>query len=165
MKGLYEVLEDMSEMLTKKLMEAREKAHVAGSLSSGDIEYLDRLLHSIKSIKTTMAMIDAEDRGAFADGGSERYDSYRSCADRSYRDRAYRDRSYDDGSYDDGSYDEGSSERRGRMRAKRDSMGRYASSMSNHDRLLSELKEMMPNAPDDQTKQEISQLIKRLEKR
>lgn len=162
---VYSILEELCEMVTNKLAEATKKIHSSGNLSSSDFDYLDKMTHTLKSIKTTMAMIDAEDRGAFADGGSERYDSYRSYADRSYRDRAYRDRSYDDGSYDDGSYDEGSSERRGRMRAKRDSMGRYASSMSNHDRLLSELKEMMPDAPDDQTKQEIRQLINRLEKR
>jgi len=160
---VYGTLEDLCGMVSEKLAEATKKIHSSGNLSSSDFDYLDKMTHTLKSIKTTMAMMDAEDRGAFADGGSER--SYRSCADRSYRDRAYMDRSYDDGSYDDGSYDEGSSERRGRMRAKRDSMGRYASSMSNHDRLLSELKEMMPDAPDDQTKQEIRQLINRLEKR
>lgn len=152
MKGLYEVLEDMSEMLTKKLMEAREKAHVAGSLSSGDIEYLDRLLHSIKSIKTTMAMIDAEESGSY-DGGSGRW-SQRSYADHSNADRSYADRSYAD------SYD-GGSNARGRRNAKRDSMGRYSSRMSGG--FKSDLQELMEDAPNDQIRQEIRRLISQVE--
>lgn len=144
MKELYEVLEDMSEMLTKKLMEAREKAHIAGSLSSGDIEYLDKLLHSIKSIKTTMAMIDSEDGGSFG-GNSERW------SNRSYR------------SYSD-SYGDGESEARGRGRyAKRDSMGRYSSRMSNHGGFERELRELMADAPNEQIREEMRKLIQQVE--
>ena len=62
MNGLYLVLGELGDMVGMKLMDAKEKARAAGALSSADIEYLDRLTHTMKSIKTTMAMMDAEER-------------------------------------------------------------------------------------------------------
>lgn len=61
MKGLYLVLDELEDMTGKKLMEAKEKARAAGSLSSADVEYLDRLTHTLKSIVTTKAMIEHEE--------------------------------------------------------------------------------------------------------
>lgn len=61
MKGLYLVLDELEDMTGKKLMEAKEKARAAGSLSSADIEYLDRLTHTLKSIVTTKAMIGEDE--------------------------------------------------------------------------------------------------------
>jgi len=54
---MYEVLEDLCRMVGHKLKEARDKAYTTGDISMGDIEYLDVLTHTMKSIKTTMAMI------------------------------------------------------------------------------------------------------------
>ena len=57
---MYEVLEDLCRMIGHKLKEARDKAYESGDISMGDIEYLDVLTHTMKSIKTTMAMIGSD---------------------------------------------------------------------------------------------------------
>lgn len=71
MKGLYLVLDELEDMTGKKLIDAKEKARAAGSLSSADIEYLDRLTHTLKSIVTTKAMVGHES-GAHEEESSER---------------------------------------------------------------------------------------------
>lgn len=58
-------------MLTKELHKTVEKLERSGDLSSGAIEYLDKLTHSIKSIKTIMAMEESgysrrDSRGRYA---------------------------------------------------------------------------------------------------
>jgi hypothetical protein len=111
---LYDVLEDLCEIVTNKLADATKKIHSSGNLSVSDFDYLDKMTHTLKSIKTTMAMIGAD--GTFADEKKSYLDDYQE------------------------------------------------SYVSNHERLLIDLKEMMPDAPDDQTKQEMRQLINRLER-
>ena len=70
----HETLEKLCEMVSDELTKVTNKVEKT-ELSTGMLEYIDKLAHALKSIKTIMAMEDA--------GGS--YDSYR-------------------GSYDDGSY-------------------------------------------------------------
>lgn len=78
MQNMYEDLEELCEVVGKELGEAVDKITGAGGkISSGDAEYLDNLTHMVKSIKTTMAMMDAEENGAYARG------------DRSYNDGTY----------------------------------------------------------------------------
>lgn len=151
MNGLYEVLKELYEMVGKKLMDAKEKARAAGALSSADVEYLDCLTHSLKSIKTTMAMIDAEENGSYAEGNSGRW------SDRG----SFYPRGSHEGSYDDGMSD-GESNARGRRNAKRDSMGRYASRMSGHGGFESELRELMEEAPNDQIRMELQRLMQQM---
>ena len=63
-------LHELCETLSRALKDANEKIHSAGGkLGAGDLDYLDKLTHSIKSIKTTLAMMDSEDE----DGYSQRY--------------------------------------------------------------------------------------------
>ena len=79
--------------------------------------------------------------------------------------------SRDGGSYR-GSY-EGGSYARGRGRnANRDSMGRYSSrgysrdgGYSNAGDMVDELRDLMNQAPDDQTRQEMQRLIQKMENR
>lgn len=60
MKDLYETMEEMCSYLTPELAEVNERVKNArGRISSGDLEYIDKLTHAIKSIKTTMAMIES----------------------------------------------------------------------------------------------------------
>ena len=64
------VLHELCDTLSRALKDANEKIHSAGGkLGAGDLDYLDKLTHSIKSIKTTLAMMDSEDE----DGYSQRY--------------------------------------------------------------------------------------------
>ena len=98
MWDLYEDLEELCETTANELKEANKKIRAAGGkVSPSDIDFADKLTHMIKSIKTTMAMMDAE-------GGSNAYMGRSSYARRrdsmgrfSRADRSYADRAYDDG--------------------------------------------------------------------
>lgn len=80
----YEDLEELCETVGKKLKEANDKIRMSnGDLSGGDLEYVDKLTHALKSIKTTMAMMDAED------GHSGRMYDERDYSGRDYSGRGY----------------------------------------------------------------------------
>ena len=132
-------MHETCETLSRELGEANEKIKRAGGkLSSGDLEYLDRLTHAIKSVKTTIAMMEAED------GGESGY--YMPMYGRSYGDRGMRD---------------GNSYAR-----RRDSMGRFTSrrgGMSYDDGMVEELRDLMDRAPDEPTRREFQKLITKLE--
>ena len=151
MENYLNDLREMCETLGRALKEANEKIrNGGGKLSTSDLDYVNKLSHSIKSVKATIAMVEGE----MDDGGS--YDD-------GYRGRSYRG-SYR-GSYDDGSYGRG----RGPY-AYRDNMGRYASHNSRdgysmHGNMVDELRMLMNDAPDDQTRQEMQNLIRKMENR
>lgn len=137
MHELYDDLMDLCETLSKELTKTNEKLHkVSGSISAGDIDYINKLTHAIKSIKTTIAMMDSE----YSNNGG----SY-------------------GGSYD--SENMGGSYARGRGRnAKRDSMGRYSSERGySRNDMMDNLYEMRDNAPDDRTRQEFERMINKMQ--
>ena len=141
-------LHEMCETLGRSLRESNSKIRDAGGkLSTADMDFVNKLTHAMKSIKATIAMIEAEQ-----DDGDEYSGRY---SRNSYR-----------GSYDGGSYARG----RGRY-ANRDSMGRYSGRMysrdgySGHGEMVEELRDLMQDAPDDQTRQELQNMIQRLERR
>lgn len=154
-KELYELCETIKE----EIGEANEKIKKAGGkLSVGDVEYIDKLTHSLKSIKAVLSMMEDEEE-----------DEYSSRYPMSYRGRSYRGGSY---RYDDGMMGEGRSYARdGRGRgsnAQRDSRGRYSSRMdgySRHGDVVESLREVMEEAPDERTRQEIQRLIEKMEQR
>ncbi len=160
-KELYELCETIKE----EIGEANEKIKKAGGkLSGSDVEYIDKLTHSLKSIKAVMAMME-EDSDEYSGRMSYARDGR---GGRSYRGGSYRGSSYDDGMMTGG--DGGSYARDGRGRgpnARRDSMGRYSSRMdgySRHSDVIESLREVMEEAPDDRTRQEIQHLIEKMER-
>ncbi len=110
-----------------------------GELTSGTLEIVDKLTHSIKSICKIIEYCEEEE-----DGYSGNYPMYRN--DMSYR----ADRSYARG-------------RRGNVR--RDSMGRYSreNRYSRDGGMIDELKELMHDAPNDQIKMEMQKLVTKME--
>ncbi|MBR5286452.1 MAG: hypothetical protein IKU30_06085 [Clostridia bacterium] len=97
---MLEELYDLCEILEKDLKKTNEKLRMSGGeLTGSDLEYVDKLTHSLKSIKAVIGMIEDKD------GYSGRYP-----VNMSYRD----DRDGRGASY------------RGRRGAKRDAMGRYS---------------------------------------
>lgn len=137
-------LHQMCETLSRELGEANDKIRKnGGKLSGSDLEYVDKLTHALKSIKTTMAMIEAEGEGSYAGG------------------------SYTGGSYADGyggSYGRMSYARGRGGNARRDSMGRYSSRGYSRDQeMISELRELMEDAPDERTRQEFQRFITKIE--
>ncbi len=129
-------LHEMCETLSRELGEANEKVRQGGgSLNGSDLDYIDKLTHAIKSIKTTIAMIEADD------GESGMY-PYNYNMNR-------------------GSYNRGGSYAR-----RRDSRGRYSSARcySRGDDMVSELRELMNEAPDEKTRQEFQRFIDKIER-
>lgn len=141
-------LNELCETISRAINQANEKIRGAGGkLSAGDAEYVNRLAHTLKSIKSVIKM---EEEAEMDDGYSERMYSRGYDRGGSYR-----------GSYDGGSYG------RGRMNARRDSMGRYSSNdgYSRGGSMVDELRELMNDAPDNETRQEMQRLIQKMEQR
>ena len=146
-------LHELCETLSREIGEANEKIRAAGGkLSAGDLEYVDKLTHALKSVKATIGMMEDEDgysgyypmwRGAYADGTN--------------------------GGNMNGSYNRGGSYRgsyAGRRNARRDSMGRYSGERgySRDGGMVEELRELMEEAPDERTKQEFQRFIEKIER-
>lgn len=119
LENLYEICET----LDRELTEANEKIRQAGGkLSAGDLEVIDKITHSIKSVKTTISMLE---------------EGYPRSASRDY----YDDMSMRNGRDMDGrsyGYDRGMSTARG-ANARRDSMGRYSRGDETEEELLDKL--------------------------
>lgn len=127
----YKDLEEMYETLSRELKKANDKID-GGDITAGDMSYIDEITHSLKSIKTIMAMMDSE---------------------------------YSNDEYSREGYSRGNSYAR---RRRRDSMGRYASDSgrrgySRDDNMISELRGLMEDAPDERTRQEFQRLISKME--
>ena len=136
---MYDELKHICEILENELANVNKKLDKSdGVLSGDDISYIDKLTHSIKSIKTTIAMMEAEDGGESGRYMPNSYGMYGT-----------------NGGYNGNSY------RRGR-----DSMGRYTSrrGYSYDDGMIEELRSLMESAPDERTKSEFRQFIAKMEK-
>lgn len=130
-------LHELCETLSREIGETNTKIRKSGGkLSAGDLEYVDKLTHALKSVKATLAMMEDE-------GYSEMYPY---SMDGSYN------RSYNHGR---GSYNRS---------YKRDSRGRYASDGYSRDGgMVEELRDLMRDAPDERTRQEFQRFISKIE--
>lgn len=111
-----------------------------GDLSAGELEIVDKLAHAVKNLDKVIEMGDEDEysgRGPY------------------YGTMAYRGGSYARG--------------RGRN-ARRDSMGRYSREYSREgysraaEDMVDQLRDMMDNAPDEQTKTDIRRIVEKLER-
>lgn len=127
-------LEQLKDMLCKELEEYGDR----DNLDVGGLEVVDKLAHAIKNIDK---IIEADEEKYSGRGRSYGYDR------RSYEGG----RSYDDG----GSYDGGRSMRGRGRNARRDNMGRYST--------MDDMRRLMENAPDEQTRMEIERMMQRYE--
>lgn len=127
------------DFLCDELEDLERKAEKEGKLSMAEVQYLDTLAHAKKNLMKAEEM-----------------------SDEGYSERGY--------SMGDHSYRSGQSYARGRGRnARRDSMGRYSSGMypmdysMAADDMVAELRGMMHDAPDEQTKREFQKFINKIE--
>lgn len=122
-------LELLCDMISDKIAEKTRKIQSNG-MTDGDLDTIEKLTHSLASIKKIMAFMDDEEY-------SGNYpDSYR---------MAYR------GSYRGGSY-------------KRDRMGRYSGERGySRNDLADKMRDLMRDAPDDRTRQEMQRMIEKLD--
>lgn len=135
-------LHELCDTISREIAESNEKIRAAGGkLSAGDVDYIDKLTHTLKSIKATIAMMEDEDGYSSAPyymGGSYRGGNH-------------------GGSYRDGSYARGRNTRR-------DSMGRYSSNGYSRDGgMVEELRELMEDAPNEAIKRDIQRLVDKIE--
>ena len=128
----YKDLENLCNVLSEQISEVSRKTK--NGMSAGDLEMIDKLTHSLASVKKIMAFMDDEGEysGYYPMGGSYR-DFYR------------------------GSY-------RGSYARKRDSMGRYSGERGySRNALADKMRDLMVDAPDDRTRQEIQRMVEKLE--
>lgn len=144
-------LHELCETISREIGEANEKIRKAGGkLTAGDVDYIDKLTHAMKSIKATIGMMEDEEGGeysgrAYSDGMGG---SYRGGRGGSYR-----------GPYMGG----GTSFARGRMNARRDSMGRYSGNYSRDGGMAEELRELMEDAPNETIKRDLQRVLDKIE--
>lgn len=136
MHELYELKEKLCRELKKYSSE---------DVTTNSLEVIDKLSHAVKNIDKIIEKYEEEE------GASYGYGSYEG--------------SYRGGRSNRGSYNNGNSYARGRGRnAKRDSMGRYSNDgYSRNADIAAELREMMMDAPDEQTRMEYQRVISKLE--
>ena len=137
-------MEAACELLHEQISDLIHKIKNSG-MTSSDLDQLDKLTHSLKSVKGTMKMEEEDEEGY--SGMYPYMGSYR-------------------GSYDRGGM--GGSYARGRRNARRDSMGRYSSDGSyrySGGNMIDDLRDLMNDAPDNETRQEMQRLIQKLEQR
>lgn len=155
---LYELCETVEADL-KKTNEKLRKA--GGELSGSDLEYVDKLTHTLKSIKTTMAMIEADEDGYSERGGSSREGG-------SYRGGGSRGSSYRGGSsrrggssYQGGGYQGGGSS----YAQRRNSMGQFTregGSSRDSGEFREMLEEAMDSAPNEQIRMQLERLMNQM---
>jgi len=145
----------LMEYICDELEEFERKADKEGKLSMAEMQYVDLLAHTKKNLLKADEMWEESEYSMAMDGGMTNNGSYvRNGQDG-------RTRSNRGGSYARG---------RGRN-ARRDSMGRYSNeggysrypaSYGTED-MMDDLRELMQDAPDQQTRQEFQRFIQKLE--
>ncbi len=139
-----------------ELDELESKVGSGEKLSVAEIEYMSLLAESKKDLLKAEDMMEGGYSGrGYSRRGYSRREGREGREGRMYYDgRAYEGRAYDGRSYERG---RGGSSRRG-------SMGRYSNEYSmDTDSMVSELSEMMNEAPDERTRKEIQKLIDKIE--
>ena len=122
--------------LKETLCKELEEYGSKGELTAGTLDVVDKLAHTIKNLDKIIDKYEEQE------GYSGDYDDGMSAK----RNRTYNIR---------GSYARG-------RNAKRDSMGRYSRN-SYDDGMISELRSLMEDAPDDRTRREFQSFIQKIE--
>lgn len=145
-----ESLYELCETLMREIEECNEKIQSAGGeLKGTDIEYIDKLTHGLKSLKSVIAMMEADD--GYSTWYMPRY-AYEGDGNRGGR-----------------SYRGSNSYARGRGRgAKRDSMGRYSreggySYAEEMDGIVEDIRGMMGDMPEEK-RRKVERLVNELER-
>lgn len=146
--------------LKEKLMDELKEYGTKDEMTAGTLEVVDKLAHTIKNLCKIIE--DSEYSEASGYG--------------SYEGGSMRGGSYEGGSYEGGGSMRGGSYARGGQggrggsyamargrgrNARRDSMGRYSSDSA---MIVDQLRDLMDEAPDMKTRQEIERLVKKMER-
>ena len=147
-----EILHKLCEALFEELGDYSRKIEKSDDMSAGDLETIDKLSHALKSIKTTIAMMEAgeEDGNSYRGGNSNRYMPW------------YGGMSYEDGNMGGGRSNRGMSSAR-RVRVN-NPMGRNQYSREGGYSYAEEefemaLRDAMNAAPDDHMREKIKKMM------
>lgn len=140
-------------------MRELEELSMQDTMSMSNLEAIDKLSHSIKNL---CKIIEDNEMGGYSmdDGYSMRRGYSRGYSNDDMRHRQM-DLSYADNSYGmmPYSYDD-----RGRgSQANRDSMGRYSSRGYSRNGMVDNIRNLMAEAPDERTRQELQRIMDRME--
>ena len=133
---------DLCEIVMDEIGETKDKLK-GGKMSAGDLEVIDKLAHTTKSLKTIIVMEDSEysEQGGGQSGARGGRGGNRGGGGRSREGRSRE------------SYEYGMSNAR-----RRDSMGRYS-----RDGFMDKLMEMRETAPNEKSRRAIEKMIDELE--
>ena len=131
-------LREMKNTIGNEIAQANQEIKKSGGdLNSGDIEMIDKLAHSMKSLVTTCAMLEADDDGYSGEYPQDRYIGR----------RGYSRDNRNSGNYGGYSRNEGRYIRNG-----------YSRTGDWND----QLRQMMDEAPDEATRMDIKKLMDRM---
>ena len=154
MSEKIEMLHKLCEALTEELEDYSKKIERADGMSAGDLEAVDKLSHALKSVKTTIAMMEAEDEGgnSYRGGNSNRYMPW-----------------YGGMSYEDGRGSQGGNSNRGGMSSARRGRGNNPTGRNQYSRdggysyaeegFEMALQEAMDAAPDDHVREKLKRIM------
>ena len=153
---LLKELREMKETIATELAEANQRIRKSGGdLNTADVDIIDKLTHTMKSLATTCAMLESEEGysgyGSYYSGREEREGG----SSREYRgggsSREYR-------------YD-GMSGRNNRNSYGNSYANRYNRGYSRNGDIMEHLHMMIDEAPDESTRMEIKRLMDKLNNR
>lgn len=156
---LINELYDLKAMIGDKIADANKKLKKAnGVMDMNDIEIVDKLTHSMKSLVTTCAMLEAENDGGYSG-------AYMPSAPVHYPIRGEysgrRGESRDDGYSREDRYGRGNDGGYSRYGYSRENRNGYGYSRKSD--MTDQLRQLMEDAPDDMTRMEIKKLVDKME--
>ena len=153
MDVLKEIME-MKDTVAKKIAEANQRIRKSdGDLNNGDVEYIDKLSHSMKSLATICAMLEAEEGGYSGNLGPY----YSGDQGYTMNDQGYSGRDRRNG------YRNGNGGNGGGYSRDRDS--RYNRGYSRTGEMTEHLRILMDEAPDESTRMEVKRLMDKFDQR
>lgn len=155
MEKKLETLHKLCEALMEELEDYSKKIEKTDGMSAGDLEAVDKLSHALKSVKTTIAMMEADDEGgnSYRGGNSNRFMPW------------YGGMSYEDGRGGQGGGNSNrggmSSARRGRANnpTGRNQYSREGGYSYAEEEFEMALKEAMNAAPDEHLREKLQRIM------
>lgn len=150
---------DLKETVGHKIAQANKKIKAnGGDIANDDVDIVDKLSHSIKSLVTTCAMLEAEEDGGYSGAYAPMYPAPYTTGGDSGRNQYSRE-NRNGYSGNNGGYS-----RNGYSRENRNGYSRNGGYSRTGD-MTDQLRQMMDEAPDEMTRKEIEKLVDQMENR
>lgn len=165
MEEKTEMLHKLCKAIMEELEDYSKRIEKTDGMSAGDLEAVDKLSHALKSIKTTVAMMEAGEEGegysgrympywggSFARGGNSNRNSYQGGNRGGNSNRG--------GSYEGGSYARRNNNPTGRNQYSRDG---YSYAEEDMMEIIEEIRGMMDSLPEEK-RRKVERLVAELER-